>query len=176
MCVTNVYFNLVPSDNGKPKFTDPAVQDILIRITGLDLQKVFRPLKQEVKPPTYKLMTDEQLQQVPYYKPQNLTLLHSTHYCHLHHQSFLCWQATELATEEAKKRLQMPPILSERKPIHDVLSEDKILDGMDTAKYVFTDITYSIPHRVGTRCLLADRSTIYHQTQIQCLVRKGSST
>ncbi|XP_030258197.1 small ribosomal subunit protein mS22 [Sparus aurata] len=106
------------SDGAKPQFTDPAVQDILTRITGLDLQKVFRPIKQELKPPTYKLMTDEQLQ-----------------------------QAMESAKEEAKKLLQMPPVLPERKPINDVLSEDKILDGMDTAKYVFTDITYDIPHR-----------------------------
>uniref|UniRef100_A0A3B5ATS2 28S ribosomal protein S22, mitochondrial-like n=1 Tax=Stegastes partitus TaxID=144197 RepID=A0A3B5ATS2_9TELE len=101
-----------------PHFTDPAVQDILTRITGLDLQKVFRPIKQELKPPTYKLMTDEQLE-----------------------------QAVELAAEQAKKLLQMPPVLPERKPISDVLSEDKMLDGMDTAKYVFTDITYEIPHR-----------------------------
>ncbi|XP_045929548.1 28S ribosomal protein S22, mitochondrial [Micropterus dolomieu] len=106
------------SDSAKPQFTDPAVQDILTRITGLNLQKVFRPIKQELKPPVYKLMTDEQLE-----------------------------QATMLATEQAKKLLQMPPVLPERKPINDVLSEDKILDGMDTAKYVFTDITYNIPHR-----------------------------
>ncbi|XP_035990820.1 28S ribosomal protein S22, mitochondrial isoform X1 [Fundulus heteroclitus] len=106
------------ADDAKPRFTDPAVQDILGRITGLDLQKVFRPIKQELKPPTYKLMTDEQLQ-----------------------------QAVELAKEEARKQLQMPPVLPERKPIDDVLVVDKILDGMDTAKYVFTDITYNIPHR-----------------------------
>lgn len=62
----------------------------------------------------------------------------------------VCFQAVELATEQAKKLLQMPPVLPERKPINDVLSEDKILDGMDTAKYVFTDITYNIPHRVDT--------------------------
>ncbi|TKS81405.1 28S ribosomal protein S22, mitochondrial [Collichthys lucidus] len=105
-------------DSAKPQFTDPAVQDILTRITGLDLHKVFRPVKQELKPPTYKLMTDEQLK-----------------------------QANELATEQAKKMLTMPPVLPERKPIDDVLSEDKILDGMDTAKFVFTDITYNIPHR-----------------------------
>ncbi|MEQ2317027.1 hypothetical protein AMECASPLE_038605 [Ameca splendens] len=105
-------------DNAKPQFADPAVQDILTRITGLDLQKVFRPIKQELKPPTYKLMTDEQLE-----------------------------QALQFATEEAAKRLQMPPVLPERKPISDVLAMDKILDGMDTAKYVFTDITYNIPHR-----------------------------
>ncbi|XP_028275952.1 small ribosomal subunit protein mS22 [Parambassis ranga] len=106
------------TENAKPQFTDPAVQDILTRITGLDLQKVFRPIKQELKPPTYKLMTDEQLE-----------------------------QALDNAREKAKKLLQMPPILPERKPINDVLSEDKILDGMDTTKYVFTDITYNIPHR-----------------------------
>ncbi|XP_026219523.1 28S ribosomal protein S22, mitochondrial [Anabas testudineus] len=106
------------SDNPKLQFTDPAVQDILTRITGLDLHKVFRPIKQELKPPTYKLMTDEQLE-----------------------------QAVELAKEQAKKLLQMPPVLPERKPINDVLSEDTFLDGLDTAKYTFTDITYNIPHR-----------------------------
>ncbi|XP_029964431.1 small ribosomal subunit protein mS22 isoform X1 [Salarias fasciatus] len=106
------------ANNAKPHLSDPAVQDILTRITGLDLQKVFRPIKQELKPPTYKLMTDEQLE-----------------------------QAVEVAKEQAKKLLQMPPVLPERKPINDVLSEDRMLEGMDTAKYVFTDITYDIPHR-----------------------------
>ncbi|XP_034404082.1 28S ribosomal protein S22, mitochondrial [Cyclopterus lumpus] len=106
------------SDNTRPQFTDPAVQDLLTRMTGLDLQKVFRPIKEELKPPTYKLMTDQQLE-----------------------------EAVELATQQAEKLLQMPPLLSERKPISDVLSVDKILDGMDTAKYVFTDITYNILHR-----------------------------
>ncbi|KAA8593764.1 hypothetical protein FQN60_004598, partial [Etheostoma spectabile] len=116
--LTCVTFSPALLDKTKIQFTDPTVQDILTRITGLDLQKVFRPIKQELKPPTYKLMTDEQLA-----------------------------QAVELATEQAKKLLQMPPVLPERKPINNVLSEDKILDGMDTAKYVFTDITYNIPHR-----------------------------
>lgn len=61
-----------------------------------------------------------------------------------------CLQAVASATEQARKLLQMPPVLPERKPIDDVLSEEKILDGMDDAKYAFTDITYDIPHRVGT--------------------------
>ncbi|XP_019950630.2 small ribosomal subunit protein mS22 [Paralichthys olivaceus] len=106
------------SDNVKPRFTDAAVQDILTRITGLDLQKVFRPIKQKLKPPTYKLMTEEQVE-----------------------------QAVMEAAEQAKKLLEMPPVLPERKPISDVLCEDKMLEGMDTAKHVFTDITYNIPHR-----------------------------
>ncbi|MBN3291038.1 RT22 protein, partial [Polypterus senegalus] len=40
------------------------VQSILILITGLDLQKVFRPVKMEMKHPSYHLMTDEQLCEV----------------------------------------------------------------------------------------------------------------
>ena len=50
--------------HAKPQFTDSPVQDILTKITGLDLEKVFRPIKQEVKPPVYKLMTDLQLEEV----------------------------------------------------------------------------------------------------------------
>lgn len=58
-------------------------------------------------------------------------------------------QAIEFAKEQAKKLLKMPPVLPERKHVVDVLSDDKFLDGsMGTAKYVFTDITHSIPARV----------------------------
>lgn len=64
MYVTRLSLYSAPSDIPQPKITDPVVQDILTRLTGLDLQKVFRPIKQELKPPKYKLMTDEQLQQV----------------------------------------------------------------------------------------------------------------
>lgn len=57
---------LVGDDNiAKVQFSDEKVQDILIRITGMDLQKIFRPVKEELKPPTYKLMTDQQLGEVP---------------------------------------------------------------------------------------------------------------
>ncbi|XP_038816971.1 28S ribosomal protein S22, mitochondrial-like [Salvelinus namaycush] len=107
-----------PDAHVKPQFLDAEVQDILTRITGLNLEKVFRPIKQELKPPEYKLMTDAQLK-----------------------------EATQSAREQAQRLLKMPPVLPERKPIIDVLSEDKILEGMDTAEYVFTDITFNIPHR-----------------------------
>ncbi|KFP25600.1 hypothetical protein N325_04792, partial [Colius striatus] len=56
-------------------------------------------------------------------------------------------KATRKAIEEAKEKLTMPPVLNEREPIDDVLAEDKFLEGTETAKYVFTDLTYSIPHR-----------------------------
>lgn len=43
---------------------DEEVQSILIKMTGLNLQKVFKPAVQELKPPTYKLMTQAQLEEV----------------------------------------------------------------------------------------------------------------
>ncbi|KAJ7324905.1 hypothetical protein JRQ81_017925 [Phrynocephalus forsythii] len=102
----------------KPAFTDENVQNLLSKMTGLDLQKVFKPLKQELKPPTYKLMTEAQLE-----------------------------ESVKKAVETAKQRLKMPPVLNEREPINDILSDDKILDGIESHKYVFTDLTHSIPHR-----------------------------
>ncbi|NWI21073.1 RT22 protein, partial [Crypturellus soui] len=101
----------------KPAFTDEAVQSLLYKMTGLNLEKVFKSAKKELKPPTYKLMTDAQLE-----------------------------EATRKAIAEAKERLRMPPVLNEREPINDVLADDKILEGTETAKYIFTDLTYSTPH------------------------------
>lgn len=75
-----VSFYAAPTDNAKPQFSDPAVQDILTRITGLDLQKVFRPIKQKLKPPTYKLMTDGQLEQVTF---TSLTIISVQSYTHI---------------------------------------------------------------------------------------------
>ncbi|XP_015726706.1 28S ribosomal protein S22, mitochondrial [Coturnix japonica] len=104
--------------DAKPAFTDEAVQDLLYKMTGLNLQKIFRPVRQELKPPKYRLLTEAQLQ-----------------------------EATRKAIEEAKEKLRMPPVLDEREPIDDVLADDKVLEGTETAKYVFTDLTYATPHR-----------------------------
>jgi len=53
----------------------------------------------------------------------------------------------------------MPPVLNEREPIDDVLAEDKFLEGMETTKYVFTDLTYSVPHRVSNDILIYFKSS-----------------
>ncbi|XP_077205068.1 small ribosomal subunit protein mS22 [Paroedura picta] len=102
----------------KPSFMDERVQSLLYQMTGLNLQKVFKPIKKELEPPKYKLMTKLQLE-----------------------------EAMRNAVEKARERLEMPPVLSEREPVNDVLSEDKILDGAEPYKYVFTDITYDTLHR-----------------------------
>uniref|UniRef100_A0A673ICV4 28S ribosomal protein S22, mitochondrial-like n=1 Tax=Sinocyclocheilus rhinocerous TaxID=307959 RepID=A0A673ICV4_9TELE len=106
------------SKYSKSQFTDTEVQDILTKITGLDLKKVFQPIRQQLTPPKYKLMTDTELE-----------------------------EAVRKAEEQAKHLLKMPPVLPERKPVNDVLSEDQMLEGMGTAKYVFTDINFNVPHR-----------------------------
>ncbi|KAM4772514.1 small ribosomal subunit protein mS22 [Rhinophrynus dorsalis] len=101
-----------------PAFTDPDVQSLLKKMTGLKLEKVFQPVKQQLKPPTYKLLTQAQYE-----------------------------ESLKKAAIVAANYLEMPPVLSEREPIDNVLAEDEILRDVETAKYVFTDITYSTPHR-----------------------------
>lgn len=76
-------------------------------------------------------------------------------------------QAVHTAEEQAKHLLKMPPVLPERKPINDVLSEDQMLEGMDTAKYVFTDINFNVPHRVRKGHCLAHLCCVnFHFTLI----------
>uniref|UniRef100_UPI00358F34C0 small ribosomal subunit protein mS22 n=1 Tax=Myxine glutinosa TaxID=7769 RepID=UPI00358F34C0 len=99
-------------------FDDPEVQKVLMKMTTLNVEHVFRPVKQALLPPTYKLMTEKQLQ-----------------------------QARENAIEKAKMRLTPPPVLPERQPIDEVLSHDKCLAGLEASKYIFTDISSKMSHR-----------------------------
>ncbi|XP_038078268.1 28S ribosomal protein S22, mitochondrial-like [Patiria miniata] len=113
------FSNLHGSNEGvSDVFNTDEVQGILTRITGMDLQRVFRHSKQKLEPPTYRLISDDKLKQLE-----------------------------EEAKQEARKRLQMPPVLDEREEITDVLSENPELEGLDSSKFVFTDITYGIKDR-----------------------------
>ncbi|XP_060538983.1 small ribosomal subunit protein mS22 [Pantherophis guttatus] len=105
------------TDLPKPCFMDEKVQNLLSKMTGMDLEKIFKARKQERKPPVYKVMTEAQLE-----------------------------EASAQAVKKAKEYLKMPPVLNEREPIDDVLAEDKIIDGTEPYKYVFTDLTYDISH------------------------------
>ncbi|XP_048120651.1 28S ribosomal protein S22, mitochondrial isoform X2 [Alosa alosa] len=105
--------------NDAVSFSDPEVQELLKNMTGCDVEKVFRPVQHAaLKPPTYKLLTDQQLQ-----------------------------EAVEQARRQAEELLRMPPELEERALISDLLSHDAILEGVDSAKLIFTDITLNVPHR-----------------------------
>ncbi|XP_077998156.1 small ribosomal subunit protein mS22-like [Glandiceps talaboti] len=106
------------SNDNAAEFMDEKVQMILKRITGMKFEKIFKPVKQKLSPPKYKLVSEERLQEL-----------------------------IEEAKEKAEQKLQMPPVLEERNEIETVLSEDHELEGLDTSNIVFTDITYGVPDR-----------------------------
>jgi len=101
-------------------FFDTEVQSLLTKMTGLDFEKVFRRRKLGKDPerPIYMFMTGEELE-----------------------------EATLVAKNKAENILKMPPVMEERIRSAKVLEEDKLLTGFDTAKYVFTDISFGISDR-----------------------------
>nr|CAG4652064.1 EOG090X0AW0 [Triops cancriformis] len=111
---------LAYSKNPGPIFFDTRVQSLLKQLTGCKYDKVFEPKKlgDKLENPTYKFMTQEELD-----------------------------KALEEAKRKAEDKLQMPPLLEERKPINEVLSSDPEIQGLDNCSYVFTDITYGVSDR-----------------------------
>lgn len=59
------------------------------------------------------------------------------------------FQEIEKSQKLAEEMLQMPPVVPVRKEIDAVISRDPELTGWDTAKYVFTDITFGKTDRVS---------------------------
>ena len=43
----------------------------------------------------------------------------------------------------------MPPFMTPRKPIDEVLSRDPEIEAFDTSKFVMTDITFGMSNRVS---------------------------
>ncbi|XP_057303930.1 28S ribosomal protein S22, mitochondrial-like [Hydractinia symbiolongicarpus] len=106
-------------------FENNEVQNILKRLTGLNLEKVFKTRKENLKNPVYKVLDEQELQ-----------------------------QDEESVVKKAENLLKMPPVMARRKPIKVVLSEDPeiINHDEDGANIVFTDISPSKDSR--TRAVL----------------------
>nr|CAG4642707.1 EOG090X0AW0 [Evadne anonyx] len=107
------------SDPGEFFFNEN-IQQLLGRITGRDYDKIFRSRKlgQKLEPPRYELLTEDEI--------------------------------NALRAEYEKKadlKLKMPPLLQEREPINNILAVNPEIQGFDTSKYIFTDITFGIPDR-----------------------------
>lgn len=100
-----------------PYFFDWNVQKILKKLTRVDYERVFRhrKLKQRLEAPEYRFMTDMELE-----------------------------EAKEIAMVKARKILQIPPVVKARTKKIEPLSEDYALEGYETSKYVFTDISLNI--------------------------------
>ncbi|KAI0225680.1 28S ribosomal protein S22, mitochondrial [Lamellibrachia satsuma] len=110
-----------PADAQDPGalFIQTEVQDILQRVTGFDLDKIFheRPAK-NLQPAKYHLLTEKQLQEIQ-----------------------------DGAMERGRNRLQMPPVMKCREDVEHILSDDPEIDGFEEHRYVFTDISYNLPDR-----------------------------
>lgn len=107
-------------DPGEIFFRDD-VQLLLEKLTGCNYEKLFKPRKlgNKLSPPKYELLTQEELDKL-----------------------------MAEANQKAKLKLKMPPLLKERKPIEEVFARNPELQGYDTAKYVFTDISYGLSEKV----------------------------
>ena len=111
----------VTSYSKKKLFFDPQIQETLKSLMSVHYEKLFKVSKrgQKVTPPTYVFMTEEQLK-----------------------------KARIEAKSKAEKLLQIPPMLDERTDDNlKVLEQDPEIIGFDSARYVFTDITYGIHDR-----------------------------
>jgi len=101
-----------------PLYFNSDVQALLKSLARVNLGIVYKKRKlgdKALEQPTYRFMTDEQLQET---------------------------------LREAKQRvddiLQMPPVVQVRKPINKVLIQDPALQGLETSKLVFTDVTFGV--------------------------------
>ncbi|XP_059154153.1 small ribosomal subunit protein mS22-like [Physella acuta] len=101
-----------------PIFLDQNVQQLLHRVTGFDPLKVAGPQKRKLKRPTYKLLTDEELE-----------------------------QDIKKANERLQARLQIPPYMNPRKPKLTPLITDPDLAGFDKSDYVFVDVSFGLHDR-----------------------------
>lgn len=104
-----------PRNNSDLLFFSGSVQDLLKKLTRIDVNVVFRKQMDEkhMEDPKYKFMTTEQVQ-----------------------------EAFKIAMKKAEEKLQMPPVVPVRKEIDYVFSNDAELQGYDTSKYIFTDISF----------------------------------
>lgn len=103
------------SGNSTQMFFNDNVQDLLKKLTRIDLNVVFRNRMNEepMTDPMYKFMTTQQVE-----------------------------EALKNARKKAEEKLQMPPVVPVRKEIDYVFSNDVELQGYDTSKYLFTDISF----------------------------------
>lgn len=99
-------------------YLNPSVQQILKRITGLDYDKVFRPIQQPLQPPEYQFVTDKQLEKM-----------------------------RASAHQKAMEKLQMPPVMLPRKPITEIIAKNPEVQGCETHRIVFTDISDNVNNR-----------------------------
>jgi len=99
------------------KFFVEPVQDLLFKLTHVDVQKAFRTrfIGHDPDIPIYKFMTTAEVEKLQME-----------------------------VKEKSKEKLQMPPIIPLRTDLGQVLEVNRDLIGYDSSKFVFTDVTFGI--------------------------------
>ncbi len=115
------------------------VKDILTRVTGFDLKKIFKTgFNPKLKSSTIQLLTQKQLD-----------------------------EENEKALQKARHVLQMPPFLTARTLEAPILSNDEQLNplNLNQTKYMFIDISLKIPNEVGQKlysfCFRVKKETLF---------------
>ena len=101
------------------------VQQILIKLTGCDINKLFAPsFNPKQKQSQIELLTDEQLN-----------------------------QENEKTLRKASRLLQMPPFLPSRPKTETLLAHDEQLNPLNIngTNYVFTDISLNVPDKATNK-------------------------
>jgi len=108
---------LSPSSNIDSDFYRPEVQDILKRLTGKNMEKIFaKRVGDHTEMPRVRLLTTAQLEEE--IKKKEL---------------------------EADQLLKMPPVMLEREEIDETIAFDEYLDGYEECNVAFIDISEDIP-------------------------------
>ncbi|XP_039747411.1 28S ribosomal protein S22, mitochondrial isoform X1 [Pararge aegeria] len=123
LLISSRKLSIVPSiydgEDPAPKFFSSGIQVLLKRLTRPDFAKIFRKRNNTnvsvLRTPKYKFVTDEEL--------------------HIEKMK---------ANKSADRLLQMPPVVKVHTPIDDVLSRDPALTEFDSARYLFTDISFGV--------------------------------
>ncbi|KAK3600254.1 hypothetical protein CHS0354_039721 [Potamilus streckersoni] len=101
-----------------PLFMSEEVQTWLQKMTGFDIEKICAPRPFEADKPTYRLLTNDELE-----------------------------KEKKKAIQIAKRRIQMPPVMKMRDGTSKVLQKDPDLNMFSKAKHVFTDISFGLKDR-----------------------------
>ena len=133
----------------------PEVQNLLKKVTGYNVNKVFKVRFEQSEAPSYKLVTEDELKEVNSLMCNEFRLLFylkrdDSHLVDTTKRDEYPFQLKKEADVRAETMLQMPPVLKARDESVRLISQDPEIEMFDSggSKYVFTDITFGISNRV----------------------------
>ena len=126
--------------------TDERVQSLILRMTGVDFNRVFQRRRESLERPEYRLLSFDEIQEVNCNGVEMaLPSVCITWSAGVHPRML---QVHSKTLEKAKKLVKMTPVFPEREEKNEILEEDSRLNDFDDSKWVFIDITMRVPNKV----------------------------